>query len=232
MKYLVVIPARGGSKRLLRKNILELNGKSMIQWTIDFAKSIDWVTDIIVSTDSEEIVKTIETQGLLVPWLRPNALATDQASTAEVCLHALEWYERNIGLVDAVITLQPTSPFRTLETFEKAKNLFEANEPESVVSILRKEIKIESLLSEDSKLISIFELKEFTLNSKFSNIKLFYPSGNLYFTRVGNLKIHNSLFSNFTIPLKSNSGFEDIDIDDEKDFALAKILASNFSSNR
>ena len=231
MKYLVVIPARGGSKRLPRKNILELNGKTMIQWTIDFAKSLDWITDIIISTDSKEIVKNIDTQGLLVPWLRPSALATDHTSTAEVCLHALKWYERNIGLIDAIITLQPTSPFRTIETFEKAKNLFETNEPESVVSILRKEIKIESLLSENSKLMSISELKEFTINSKLSKIRLFHPSGNLYFTRAENLKIHNSLFSNFTIPLRSNNGFEDIDIDDEKDFALAKILASKFSSN-
>ena len=75
------------------------------------------------------------------------------------------------------------------------------------------------------------ELKEFTLNSELSKIRLFHPSGNLYFTRADNLKIHNSLFSNFTIPLRSNNGFEEIDIDDEKDFALAKILASKFSSN-
>jgi len=91
MNYLVVIPARGGSKGVPKKNIKSLNGKPLIQYTIEAARMIFDDPNIIVSTDSVEIKKVVEKVGLKVPFLRPAALSTDTAGSYEVLLHALSY---------------------------------------------------------------------------------------------------------------------------------------------
>lgn len=112
-RLLAIVTARGGSKRLPRKNLLPLGGKPLIVWTIDAARESAVCTDILVSTDDEEIASTARSAGASVPWLRPAELATDTASSADVIAHAMNRYEREHGAVDAVLLLQPTSPFRS-----------------------------------------------------------------------------------------------------------------------
>jgi len=119
-RILAVVPARGGSKRLPRKNIRLLGGRPLIKWTIDAALESGICTDVIVSTDDNEIAEIARSAGALVPWLRPAELATDTASSADVIAHALRWYEEERGVVDAVLLLQPTSPFRSSETIRGA----------------------------------------------------------------------------------------------------------------
>jgi N-acylneuraminate cytidylyltransferase len=113
MKPLVIIPARGGSKGIPGKNIKILNGKPLIQYTIDAAREVFSDHQICVSTDSEDIKKVAEGLGLFVPFLRPVSLATDYASTYDVLLHALAYYEEKVYSPDVIILLQATSPFRT-----------------------------------------------------------------------------------------------------------------------
>jgi len=119
-RLLAIVPARGGSKRLPRKNILLLGGRPLIRWTIDTALDSGVCTDVLVSTDDNEIAAVARSAGAMVPWLRPAELATDTASSADVIAHALAWYEQAHGTVDAVLLLQPTSPFRTSETIRGA----------------------------------------------------------------------------------------------------------------
>lgn len=119
-RLLAVVPARGGSKRLPRKNVLPLGGKPLIAWTIDMALESGCFMDVLVSTDDEEIADAARAAGAIVPWLRPSELATDTASSADVIAHALAWYERENGHVDAVLLLQPTSPFRSAESIRGA----------------------------------------------------------------------------------------------------------------
>lgn len=76
-------------KRLPNKNILTLNNKPLLQWTIDFAVSLVDIEDVILSTDSQVVIDSIDPKGTLVPWLRPSDLSTDKSLTSEVCLHAL-----------------------------------------------------------------------------------------------------------------------------------------------
>ena len=116
MNLLAIIPARGGSKRLPRKNIRPLGGKPLIEWSIDICSGNKSICDILVSTDDVEIQEIAKNSGALVPWLRPNHLSTDETSSIEVALHALDWYEDKNGSVDGVILLQPTSPFRNKDT--------------------------------------------------------------------------------------------------------------------
>lgn len=124
MKILVVIPARGGSKGIPRKNIKPLNGKPLIYYTIDCARAICDDEDICVSTDDEEIIQVVEDYGLKVPFKRPEELATDTAGTYEVLLHALDFYEKQGVHYDVILLLQNTSPFRTAKHVKEALELY------------------------------------------------------------------------------------------------------------
>jgi len=124
MKILVIIPARGGSKGILRKNIKPFNGKPLIYYSIDCARAICDDSDICVSTDDAEIISFVEQYGLKVPFVRPAELATDTAGTYEVLLHALNFYEKQGRHYDVVMLLQNTSPFRTAEHVKDALKLY------------------------------------------------------------------------------------------------------------
>lgn len=134
MKTLVIIPARGGSKGIPRKNIKPLNGKPLIYYSIDCARAICSDEDICVSTDDAEIISVVEKYGLKVPFVRPAELASDTAGTYEVLLHALDFYEKQGRHYDAVVLLQNTSPFRKVEQVKEALGLYNAN-VDMVVSV-------------------------------------------------------------------------------------------------
>lgn len=134
MKILVIIPARGGSKGIPRKNIKPFNGKPLIYYTIDCARAICNDEDICVSTDDAEIISVVENYGLKVPFVRPEELATDTAGTYEVLLHALFFYEKQGKHYDVVALLQNTSPFRNAEQVKEALALYNEN-VDMVVSV-------------------------------------------------------------------------------------------------
>ena len=119
-RVLAVVPARGGSKRLPRKNVLPLAGRPLIEWSIRAALDSGVCEDVLVSTDDAEIADIALRSGALVPWLRPANLSNDTAPTAPVLAHALAWYEQEHGAVEAVLLLQPTSPFRTADSVKAA----------------------------------------------------------------------------------------------------------------
>ena len=122
---LVIIPARGGSKGIPRKNIKMLNGKPLIEYTIDCARAIAPDDNICVSSDDDEIIDVVQAYGLHVPFKRPAELASDTAGTYEVLLHALEFYERQGRHFDVVVLLQNTSPFRTPNHVKEALALYD-----------------------------------------------------------------------------------------------------------
>ena len=128
MRILAFITARGGSKRLPEKNIRPLGGKPLMMWSIDVARDIVDVCDILVSTDDSGIAKIARDGGALVPWLRPAELATDTATSVDVCLHAIDWYEAEKEEADGLMLLQPTSPFRSQETVLRGIELFRKNQ--------------------------------------------------------------------------------------------------------
>ncbi|NRD23886.1 acylneuraminate cytidylyltransferase family protein [Winogradskyella litoriviva] len=134
MNYLVVITARGGSKGIPKKNIKLLNGKPLIEYSIDIAKEIADIKDICFTSDSDEIIEIAEKLGLKIPYKRPAELATDKANSQDVILHGLATYEKlNNKTYDAIVLLQPTSPFRTLEQVKDCIKLYD-NSIDMVVS--------------------------------------------------------------------------------------------------
>ena len=134
MNTLVIIPARGGSKGIPRKNIKLFDGKPLIYYTIDCARAICSDVDICVSTDDAEIISVVEQYGLQVPFVRPAELATDEAGTYEVLLHALDFYEKKGVHYDIVVLLQNTSPFRTPQQVKDALGLYR-KDVDMVVSV-------------------------------------------------------------------------------------------------
>ncbi len=134
LKLLTVIPARGGSKRLPGKNTRLLGGKPLIQWSIDTAKALPEALGIIVSTDDASIAEIAVRGGASVPWLRPPELSGDEAKSVDVALHALDWYEKHAGEVDGLLLLQPTSPFRRMDSVRRGLDLFDADRTKDIVS--------------------------------------------------------------------------------------------------
>lgn len=132
---LIIIPARGGSKGIPRKNIKSLNGKPLIYYAIDTARAITTDDNICVSTDDVEIKSVVENYGLEVPFLRPQELSTDTAGTYEVLLHALDYYEKQGKHYDIVLLLQTTSPFRTAEQVKEALAIYDKSNADMVVSV-------------------------------------------------------------------------------------------------
>ncbi len=112
-KIIGVIPARGGSKGIPKKNIKEINGKPLIAWTIEVAKESKYLDEVIVSTDSEEIKEVAEQFGAYVPFMRPNRLAEDASTSMDVLIHALDYMKEEEGKeFDILMMLEPTSPLR------------------------------------------------------------------------------------------------------------------------
>jgi N-acylneuraminate cytidylyltransferase len=132
-----LIPARGGSKGVPRKNIRPLGGRPLISWTIDAARAARSLAAVVVSTDDPEIAEAARRSGAEVPFLRPEELATDAAATLPVVIDALDRLVETHGHFDAVCLLQPTSPFRPAERIDQAVDELVAHDADSVVSVRR-----------------------------------------------------------------------------------------------
>jgi CMP-N,N'-diacetyllegionaminic acid synthase len=137
MRILGIIPARGGSKGVPRKNIKNLAGKPLIAYSIEAALASK-LTDLIVSTDDVEIKELAILFGAQVPFMRPDILSNDTAKSLDVAIHAIKFMEDHTnGVYDAIMLLQPTAPFRTVNDINKSIDiLLENKEATSVISVV------------------------------------------------------------------------------------------------
>ena len=128
MNIVTIIPARGGSKSIPRKNIISLGGHPLIKYTIDYSLKSELISKTIVSTDDQEIAKTAIKYGAEVPFIRPSELAGDDVPDYPVMLHALTEVEKNIeSNVDIIILLRPTSPLRPEGLIERGVDIMKNN---------------------------------------------------------------------------------------------------------
>lgn len=135
MNILYFIPARGGSKGLPGKNILQLGNKPMIAHSIIAAQNCSYKGTILVSTDDNQIADVAKQYYAEVPFMRPAELANDTAATIDVIFHALEFYKAKGKIFDVIVLLQPTSPLRITEDIEKAIKIMLDKSAEAVVSV-------------------------------------------------------------------------------------------------
>jgi len=136
MSVVGVVPARGGSKSIPRKNIALLGGRPLLAYTIDAVSGSRLLDRTILSTDSDEIADLGRSLGLEVPYLRPADLAEDTTPIVPVLLQLLDWLEQGGGVVEALVLLQPTSPFRTAADIDGAVKLLRDRDADSVVTIM------------------------------------------------------------------------------------------------
>ena len=133
-----VIPARGGSKSVPRKNLALLNGKPMLYYTIEAARQSKLLTHFVVSSEDEEIIRVAQSLGAPAPFVRPAELATDEAPSLPVVQHAVRVMEGREGATfDYVVLLQATSPLRNAADIDAALEKLIATGADSVVSVVR-----------------------------------------------------------------------------------------------
>jgi len=142
MKILGLIPARGGSKGVPHKNIIDINGKPLIVYTIETAlraKEKGLLEDVVVSTDDETIMRISMNAGASVPFIRPDYLSDDKAKSVDAIIHAIEFFKRQNKEYDAVMLLQPTTPLRNVEDICDAIEIFEKEKCDSLISCYKEE---------------------------------------------------------------------------------------------
>lgn len=229
MKLLAVIPARGGSKRLPKKNYKILGGKPLLYWSIEAAREHSQVVATLVSTDDLEIAGIATAAGASVPWLRPEFLAADESSSVDVCLHALDWYESEHGRVDGILLLQPTSPYRRKATLAKAIELFSRRPDASVIAVApAKSTPYWCFHISDGVLRPI--MGEAYLRQRSQDLPPAYVvCGTFYLIPPLILRQQKTLFSADAQPVVLNSEKETLDIDTADDWELAEFyLGKNF----
>lgn len=134
-KILGLVPARGGSKGIPKKNLYPIMGKPLLQYTFDAVKKSQLITDVMMSTEDKNILDYAVRAGIDSRYRRPENLATDISTTIDVVLHALDWLEEIGELPDALVLLQPTSPLRTEHEIDGAVERFFEKGCESLVSV-------------------------------------------------------------------------------------------------
>lgn len=222
-KILAVITARGGSKRLPNKNILELAGKPLIAWTIDEARKSKYIDKLVISTDSEKIATVSKKYGAEVPFIRPANLSNDNAESVSVLKHAIGFYKEEF---DYIMLLQPTSPLRTVIDIDSAIEMLN-DETKAVVSVC----KTDHSPLWSNTLPQDFSMKDFireeVKNKRSQDMPTYYRlNGAVYISEVRYFYKNNSFIGVDTkaLVMKKDSS---IDIDEGLDLIMAEVLAKS-----
>ncbi len=226
LNALALIPARGGSKRVPRKNLAVVGGRSLVGWAIQAAKQARHARHVIVSTDSAEIADAARVMGVDVPWLRPESLARDESKSIDVVIHAFEWATANLRPAPEFgVLLEPTAPLRRAEHIDAALELLASSGADSVVTVseLPHNFHPEEVLRVDEGRLQPF-LPGRTMDTRklrSEQAPAYVPNGLVYAFRVESLLRHRSLFGQSTLPLVLPwSTF--LDIDTMEDLKLAE----------
>jgi CMP-N,N'-diacetyllegionaminic acid synthase len=222
---LAIIPARGGSKGLPGKNILQLQGKPLIGYSIEAALKSESVNRVIVSTDDTKIAETASRFGAEIPFLRPDELAQDDSSAIDVYIYTIDRLREQSGIaIDEFMVLQPTSPLRTHQDIDQAVEIFRNKQADSVISVTEsahppvwaKKISPEGILTE--------YFPEYASNKNRQEIETAYmPNGAIFIFRYDLLKKFRHYYSDKTYPYIMPAQ-RSVDIDTQLDFDFAEFL--------
>lgn len=222
MSCYAIIPARKGSKRLPGKNARVLGEKPLIQWTIECALSSNLFEKVVVSTDDLTLASLSESLGCFIPGLREESLASDHSNLASVCLDVAD--KMNLKSSDVIMLLQPTSPFRKIETMERALTLLKENkEAASVISFSPCPLRPEWIHKAGEKGFAepLADDPQSLLRQRASHSYII-PNGLIYLISVENLKRYQNFFTPFMLPIVTDDPIETHDIDDLEDWEQAE----------
>jgi CMP-N-acetylneuraminic acid synthetase len=218
--FLAIIPARAGSKRLPNKNILKLNNKPLIAYTINSALNSKYIDKVIVSSDSKEILE-ITKKYKATPLKRPKEIANDNSLVIDAINHTLKYYKN----YDFLVLLQPTSPLRDNIDIDNAIKLLLQKDGDGVISVCQmKHSPLWANRLDDSLLMDNFLKDE--IKGKRSQVlpKYYRLNGAIYICNIKRFLDEQTLFLKDNIYAFIMDQKKSIDIDEEIDFQLAKIL--------
>lgn len=228
MSVLAVIPARGGSKGVPRKNIRPFCGKPLIAWTIEAALAAPSIAQVIVSTDDAEIAEVARKYGDLVPFMRPADLATDTAQTLPVVQHAVAQAE-NAGMkVSVVVLLQPTTPLRQAKDIELGIQKIQSSGADSVVSVVEvggnHPFRMKRIVGDDV-LVNFIDQGFEDMRPRQSLPPVYIREGSIYIARRDVVMKQNTMVGKNARALVIPPS-QTINIDNALDFEMAEILFS------
>jgi CMP-N-acetylneuraminic acid synthetase len=233
-KILAVIPARGGSKTILRKNIKPLAGKALIEYTFHAAKASKLLNRIVLSTDDVEIADIGRQSGIEVPFLRPRELAEDDCPTLPVIQHAIKLLEEKENYKpDYIVILQPTSPLRTAAHIDEALNTLIETQADSVVSVIEvpHQYNPYSIMRiENGKLVPFIQGSEEHTQRQQKPVFFARNGAAIYAFRYETLMKKNSLYGDDCRPYLMSKE-DSVDIDDMVDFRFTEFLLSKRQKN-
>jgi len=226
-KVLAIIPARGGSKRLPGKNIMDLNGKPLIAWTIEAAKKSQYIDKLIVSTDDEKISTISKKYGAEVPFIRPKELSSDTANSIDVIFHAINFYKEKSIEFEYILLLQPTSPLRITKDIDNAFKMI-SNDTKALVSVCETEHSPlwSNTLPDDLSMKDFIRPK--IKNKRSQDLPKYYRlNGAIYISKIEYLKENNGFLGKntkaFIMPQERS-----VDIDSEVDYEICKIIINKY----
>ncbi len=221
-KILGVVAARGGSRRLPRKNVLPLAGRPLIDWTLDATRGSKHLDRVILSSDDEDIIAVARASGCEVPFRRPPEFATDTATSADVVAHALGAVEE---AYDYVVTLQPTSPLRLAEDIDRCIETCVNGDADSctTVSRLSKPLAWMFMRSRDGRLLPLSD--ETADREQKADGDVYILNGAVYVTRVGFFRRTRLLVAPGTLSCVMPAE-RSCDIDTQDDLCLCEFLLS------
>ena len=231
-KILVIIPARGGSKRIIKKNIKKICGQPMIFWPLyELSKNFK-SNEILISSDDDEIIALIESIGLEVPFKRPENLADDFTGTVPVSSHALDWYEKNVKKVDYVLIVYPTAILLNIEDINSSLKILEQDKKcDLVFSACKFPYPIQrAVYLNDKGYAKMFQPDHYSSRSQDLQVA-WQDAGQFYLYRSKSLRSEKNI-KNANVKLKILSKNMVIDIDDEEDFTLAESKLKHLEKDK
>jgi CMP-N,N'-diacetyllegionaminic acid synthase len=223
---LAIIPARGGSKGLPKKNIRLLNGKPLIAWTIEQANNSRYLDTIYVSTDSEEIAIIARQYGAVIPFMRPAELARDNSPTADAIVHSILQFSHQEKQFEYIVLLEPTSPLRKPTDIDNAIELIiDAPSADCLVSL--GEIHMEHPLIvkriQENGFLTPYMPDTQRIHQRQQADRAYFPYGVVYISKVDAFLKNRTFYSEKTIPYLIDR-WQNYEIDDEIDFLIVENL--------
>jgi N-acylneuraminate cytidylyltransferase len=230
MKILCIIPSRRDSKGIPGKNWKLLNNVPLIGYSIEVAKQATGIDDICVSTNSEQVIEIAKKQyGLNVPFTRPEKISLDTTSSHDVLIHAIEYYESKGMVFDAILLLQPTSPFRKVKFINDSIELFKKSDCDMVVSVCETPLNpYYNLYNETDGFIHRSIPSNFTRRQDCP--KTYLVNGSIYVISVNSLKTQQLHEMKKVIKYEMSEEFS-LDLDTLNDWEKAEKILNNNENN-
>lgn len=220
-RCVAIITARGGSKRIPRKNIKDFLGKPIISYSIDAALDAGCFHEVMVSTDDREIADVARSLGATVPFLRSESTSDDFATTADVLSEVLNRYLQHGKVFEYACCIYPTAPFVTAERLRQAYDLLKESDADTILPVVRFSFPIQRALTIEGNRLKVLWPEH--LNARSQDMtSTYHDSGQFYFFQVARFLETHELLGNNCIPIELPESVVQ-DIDTEEDWKIAEI---------